>query len=401
MLLVIGDSNADGAARAAVFPREGEDAPIEDFRWSSGGAGVNVATAFARLGGRARLLSRTGTDATAAIALAAAEGSGVDLSHLQRDPLHTTGVCVVLVSPGGERTFLSHRGANAALAPPSEGVWEGVRRLHVCGHALLEGAQRMTALALVAEAKARSVGAPFPSGGRASRVPVSLDLCLPLIERYGTGLYELFPSFDLVFTNEAELFRLASSGEGAAATEDFDEAVERLVRGGFGTPSPGDGLSVGTGSPSGGPSVGTGSPSGGLSVGAGSPGGGQKLVVKRGALGSVIAWAESEPPLSTARPSQDVQEPRGQNRIHSVHKQTISPFHVTAVDSTAAGDAFVAAFLLAETEGEPPDQCARLANAAGAYQASRPGSADVLPTRGELRAFLAERGAPDERGSLG
>lgn len=359
MLLVIGDSNADGAARAAVFPREGEDAPIEDFRWSSGGAGVNVATAFARLGGEARLLSRTGTDATSAIALAAAEGSGVDLGYLQRDPLHTTGVCVVIVSPGGERTFLSHRGANAALAPPSEGVWEGVHRLHVCGHALLEGAQRTTTLALMAQARAR---------GHAGRVPVSLDLCLPLIERYGAGLYEHFPSFDLVFTNEAELFRLASSGEGAPATEDFDEAVERLVRGGA------------------------------LS-------GGQRLVVKRGALGSVIAWAESEPtpePLPrTARPSEDVREPPGPDRIHTVRKQAISPFPVTAVDSTAAGDAFVAAFLLAEAEGEPPDPCARLANAAGAYQASRPGSADVLPTRAQLQAFLAERGAPEERGSLG
>ncbi len=351
MLLVIGDSNADGAARAAVFPREGEDAPIEDFRWSSGGAGVNVATAFVRLGGRARLLSRTGTDATAAIALAAAEGSGVELGYLQRDPLHTTGVCVVLVSPGGERTFLSHRGANAALAPPSEGVWEGVRRLHVCGHALLEGAQRTTTLALLAEA-------------RASRVPVSLDLCLPLIARYGVGLYEQFPSFDVVFTNEAELFRLASSGEGVQATEDFDEAVERLVRGGA------------------------------LS-------GGRRLVVKRGALGSVIAWAESEPTPRTARPSEDVQDRGEQARIHTVRKQAISPFRVTGVDSTAAGDAFVAAFLLAEAKGEPPDQCARLANAAGAYQASRPGSADVLPTRAELLAFLAERGAPNERGSLG
>lgn len=124
VLLVIGDSNADAAARVARFPHEGEDVPVGDLRWSSGGAGVHVATAFARLGGAARLVSRVGEDAARDAALSAALRAGVDLSAVQRDPALATGVCFVVVSPSAERTFLSHRGANPALEMPSPAVRE-------------------------------------------------------------------------------------------------------------------------------------------------------------------------------------------------------------------------------------------------------------------------------------
>ena len=122
VLLVIGDSNADAAARAPRFPQEGDDVPLDDLGWSSGGAGVNVATAFARLGGAARLVSRVGVDPAAGAALSAAERAGVDLSAIQRDPGIATGVCVIVVSASAERTFLSYRGANVALAPPPGSV---------------------------------------------------------------------------------------------------------------------------------------------------------------------------------------------------------------------------------------------------------------------------------------
>lgn len=212
MLLVLGDSNADGAARVPRFPREGDDLPLDDLSWSSGGAGVNVATAFARLGGLSRLISRVGDDPAAGAALASAERAGVDLSAVQRDPGRATGVCFIVVSPNAERTFLSYRGANAFLTPPPGGTWEGARRAHVCGHALLSGAQRETALQFLREAEGRGV-------------PLSLDLCLPLAEVHGAGLAEVLPAFELVFANEAELRRLAG-GDGAA---DLDGAAARVV----------------------------------------------------------------------------------------------------------------------------------------------------------------------------
>ncbi len=312
MLLVIGDSNADAAARLAAFPREGDDHPVDGFAWSSGGAGVNVATAFARLGGHARLLSRTGTDGAAEIALAAAERAGVHLSHVQRDPERTTGVCIVLVTPNAERTFLSHRGANAFLEEPAHGVWDGVERVHVCGHALLRGPQRTTTLALLDAARHR-------------HIPASLDLCLPLIREHGPTLRAQFAAFDLVLANEAELGLLALGDMETASAERFDEAVHRLDVAGAHT-----------------------------------------LVVKRGALGSVVVRSS---------------------------RTAVPAFEVNAVDSTGAGDAFVAAFLFASLAGQSPEVSACYANAVGALQTARAGSADVLPARAEVDAFLGERSA--------
>lgn len=202
IVLVVGDANADLSAPLAGFPREGDDVALTDLAWSSGGAGINVAAAVARLGGRARLLARVGVDPAAGVALAAAADAGVELDAIQRDPTRPTGLCFAAVSPGGERTFFSFRGANAALTSPPTDPLREVRWLHVCGHALLEGAQRDTALALIAEASQR-------------RLPISLDLCLPLLRAAPTLALELAPRLAVVFASEPELAALAGTIEAA------------------------------------------------------------------------------------------------------------------------------------------------------------------------------------------
>jgi ribokinase len=65
------------------------------------------------------------------------------------------------------------------------------------------------------------------------------------------------------------------------------------------------------------------------------------------------------------------------------------PFRVQAVDTTAAGDAFVAAFTVAWLEGRLPDECMRWGCAAGAIAATRPGAQPSLPTRHEVEAMLS------------
>ena len=167
--LVVGDANADLHAELARFPHEGDDCALRGLGWSSGGGAANVATGLALLGARARLLARVGVDPAAAVALHAAAAAGVDLDHVQRDPAIATGLCFAAVSPGGERTFFSHRGANAALDEGgARDRLDGMGWLHVAGHALIEGSQRATTLALVADADRREI-------------PVSIDLCLPLL----------------------------------------------------------------------------------------------------------------------------------------------------------------------------------------------------------------------------
>jgi len=68
----------------------------------------------------------------------------------------------------------------------------------------------------------------------------------------------------------------------------------------------------------------------------------------------------------------------------------LAAHHVTAVDTTAAGDAFVGAFAVALTEGRSTRQAAEWGNAAGALSVTRAGAQPSLPTRAELESFLME-----------
>jgi ribokinase len=73
---------------------------------------------------------------------------------------------------------------------------------------------------------------------------------------------------------------------------------------------------------------------------------------------------------------------------------SVPAFVVAAVDTNGCGDAFVAGFLHAYTRNHAGAYAAAtLGNAMGALTAMRSGAAEALPSRAELRAFLAEHGA--------
>jgi ribokinase len=72
----------------------------------------------------------------------------------------------------------------------------------------------------------------------------------------------------------------------------------------------------------------------------------------------------------------------------------IPAFSVTAVDTTAAGDAFAGALAVALAEGQALPAAARLAGAAAAISATRSGAQPSLPARAEVEAFLQTRGSP-------
>jgi ribokinase len=65
------------------------------------------------------------------------------------------------------------------------------------------------------------------------------------------------------------------------------------------------------------------------------------------------------------------------------------PPDVTAVDGTAAGDAFTACLVVSLLEGRARDDALVRACAAGALAASRPGAQPSLPTAAEVDAILA------------
>jgi ribokinase len=335
-ILVLGDANADLSARMQRFPAEGDDAAITALGWGSGGAGVNVATTLALLDAPVRLLACVGADPAAEIALRAARTAGAILGGVQVDPLLATGLCFAAISPGGERTFFSYRGANTALTLPSPAdALDGVRWLHLCGHALLEGPQRAAALALLEAAASRGV-------------PASLDLCLPLIHARRAELAGLLPCLHTLFVNELEL---AALGSDLFTTETTQGRFERHRQCLHWPASPSNVLPAE------------------LSVTAKAEP--VQLVVKLGARGCRLELADG----SSDMPG----------------------FTVDAVDTTGCGDAFAAGYINACLAGAAPLECARFGNALGALVATRPGAADALPRRNTLRAFVEER-APEVLG---
>jgi len=70
--------------------------------------------------------------------------------------------------------------------------------------------------------------------------------------------------------------------------------------------------------------------------------------------------------------------------------QAFPSFPVTAVDSTAAGDAFNGALACALAEGRSMQDAMRFASAAGAISVTRKGAQDSLPTRDEIAKLLVK-----------
>jgi ribokinase len=230
-ILVLGDANADLSAAIPRFPAEGDDSQISALGWGSGGCAANVAAGLALLGVPARLLARVGSDPAAAIALRIARAANADLTAIQIDDTLATGLCFAAVSPGGERTFFSYRGANVGFdfGPEQASLFDGARWLHISGYALLEGRQRAATLALIDAADERDI-------------PISLDLCLPQLRAWRDETIGLLPRLRVLFANEPELALLTAIGISATNAKIAAElpgdlgalAVEPLVGQGVG-----------------------------------------------------------------------------------------------------------------------------------------------------------------------
>jgi ribokinase len=76
------------------------------------------------------------------------------------------------------------------------------------------------------------------------------------------------------------------------------------------------------------------------------------------------------------------------NRLEEIR---VEAFRVKAVDTTAAGDAFVGALAWGLAQGMDMEEILIYANAAGALTATRLGAQPSLPTIAEVRRFLRER----------
>jgi ribokinase len=72
-------------------------------------------------------------------------------------------------------------------------------------------------------------------------------------------------------------------------------------------------------------------------------------------------------------------------------------FKVKAVDTTAAGDAFMGALAIGLAENRPIREVLRLANAAGALATTKLGAQPSLPSRREIESFLKDKSKDDSK----
>jgi len=193
MIIVVGDIAVDIVSMLRTPLARGSDAAAE-VRLMPGGSGANVAVWLARLGESATFVGRIGDDMFGRWLRDDLLAEGVEPALIV-DNARPTGVIQVLVEPGGERTMVPDRGANAVWAPDevSETLIAGADLLHVVGYVFLDRESRAGALAALACARRHGI-------------PVSVDPSshAPLLGLGADAFWELVGPVDLLLPNRRE-----------------------------------------------------------------------------------------------------------------------------------------------------------------------------------------------------
>ena len=191
-VVTLGDINVDIIARVPFYPPLGGDSLAEGVDVRAGGSAANTAIVLSKFGLDVSIIARVGEDILADFALSDLRQAGVDLSLVQRDAESRTGLIFAAVTPDGERTFFSCRGANTrtVLEPEGGELVRQAKVLHVSGYAFVEGLQRDAALSAVEEA-------------HRSGVPVSVDLGVEVMTGTREDMLKVLSVVSMVFPNLA------------------------------------------------------------------------------------------------------------------------------------------------------------------------------------------------------
>jgi ribokinase len=207
-VVVLGDLVLDVVLAPADRLETGTDVPGR-VALCQGGSAANTARWLGRLGARTVLISAVGRDAPGRALVDAVRSDGV-VARVRRVPGRRTGRIGVLVTSGGERSFVADRGAADALAPADlQAAWfKGADLLHLPAYSLLGeplGTAGREAIRL-----ARAVGAL-----------VSIDLASvgPLLRGGRQAALALVRGLtpDLLFATKVELHGLVGSGGSTSA----------------------------------------------------------------------------------------------------------------------------------------------------------------------------------------
>lgn len=305
-MVLLGDVMVDMLARLEGPLMHGSDSPAR-ITAHGGGAAANTAGWLVEAGARATLIGRVGSDAAGRSIEADLRKAGVDV-RFTADPDLATGVVMVLVDPDGERTMIPDAGANASLraAHLPREVFRAGAHLHLSGYTLLKPQSRAAGLAALELA-------------RGSGMTVSVDAASagPLASVGPRRFLDWIAGADLLFANRQEALLLAG-------VADPPHAAARILAAHVGT-----------------------------------------AVVKLGAAGALAQRSDG----AFAHVTADTEAGR-ESPVVSSAEPDAAGLDAPDLDTTGAGDAFAAGFLVAWL-GAAPLEAALTAGAALAARAVR------------------------------
>jgi ribokinase len=164
---VVGSSNLDLVASAAVLPVAGQTVLGHHYAEHPGGKGLNQAVAAARSGARTTFVSAVGDDSAAQVLLDVMRADNIDTTHVALRSGIATGRALIGVADDGENSIIVVPGANATVTaqvlPPSRVVLAQLEvPLATIEHAFRE-ARRMGATTVLNPAPAQTLASDLLS----------------------------------------------------------------------------------------------------------------------------------------------------------------------------------------------------------------------------------------------
>jgi ribokinase len=174
-VVVLGDVMVDVVCRLDGPLAPGSDAPAR-IEFGYGGSAANVAAWLAAAGASPVLVGRVGADERGRAAEAELRAAGVE-TRLSVDADASTGSCVVLVGPDGERSMVPDPGANDRLGTGDvpDSLFAAGGHLHLTAYSLVRDGSRAAARAAIAEAAAAGMGVSVDPSSVALLSPRFLD----------------------------------------------------------------------------------------------------------------------------------------------------------------------------------------------------------------------------------
>jgi sugar/nucleoside kinase (ribokinase family) len=190
LVVVVGDVMNDVVVRPQTPVEVATDTDSE-IGFSFGGSAANQAAWLGALGARVRFAGRAGSGDAADHERALAQFD-VDV-RLGSDATSATGTVVALVSPDGERSMFTDRGANRHLsAADLEGLLEGASLLHVSAYQFFEPKSRPAVRALWEAA----AGAGIPRSVDPASFAAVRDAGRDAFFEWTSGARLVFPNLD-------------------------------------------------------------------------------------------------------------------------------------------------------------------------------------------------------------